>query len=261
MNLECPPSPSTCPRCGSAATGRFCSDCGAPLGPPACSHCGAALTAGARFCTACGREVGPPARHRWPARGTLLIAAAAVGLLALLALLFTRELRVRSEATPPEIAGPAATARPPDLSRMTPREQFDSLYNRVMRASEAGDAAAVGQFGPMALLAYRGLDSIDADARYHAAMLRLHTGDADGARALTDTLLTASAGHLLGLLLRGAIARLDRDQPARLAVYRDFIAGYDAEIASGRQEYGDHRIALDRFLAEARASLDSAPGR
>ena len=37
--------------------------------------------------------------------------------------------------------GPAGT--PPDISNMSPKERYDRLYNRVMRAAESGDQATV----------------------------------------------------------------------------------------------------------------------
>jgi hypothetical protein len=139
---------------------------------------------------------------------------------------------------------------------MTPRERFDRLYNRVMQASEAGDTASVARFTPMALLAYTGLDQVDADARYHAAMLRLHTGDPDGARALADSILTAAPGHLFGYLVRGALARWDGNQPELQAVSREFVSRYPEELKAGRPEYRDHQVALERFLQQAKGATE-----
>lgn len=183
---------------------------------------------------------------------------AAIGgalLLTLLVLLARRE--PAAPAPTPAADAPFAsggTGAPPDLSQMSPREQFDRLYNRVMQASEAGDTAQVAQFTPMALMAYSALDSADADARYHAAMLRLHTGDPTGARALADSILAGQPGHLFGYLIRGALARWDGNQAALAAVYRDFNNSYDAETRAGRPEYLDHRQALDRFREQARGA-------
>src|SRR2546426_843079 len=47
-------SAGVCPRCGAAATGKFCSECGASLAPLACPACGNTPPAGARFCNKCG---------------------------------------------------------------------------------------------------------------------------------------------------------------------------------------------------------------
>ena len=80
-----------------------------------------------------------------------------------------------------------------------------------MRAAEAGDQATVEQFSPMARMAYAQLDSVDADARYHMAMLYLHTGGVPEAKAVVDTLLQKSPGHLFGYMLQGSIARFSQD--------------------------------------------------
>ena len=45
-----------------------------------------------------------------------------------------------------------------------------------MAAAQSGDEPTVSRFTPMALMAYAQLDTIDADARYHAALLEVHTG-------------------------------------------------------------------------------------
>jgi hypothetical protein len=52
------PAPSTCPGCGSPATGHFCANCGTPLAGALCAGCGSALTEGAKFCHRCGTAVG-----------------------------------------------------------------------------------------------------------------------------------------------------------------------------------------------------------
>lgn len=160
-------------------------------------------------------------------------------------------------ATPPPARGPAGleaapAAAPPDLSTMTPRERFDRLFDRVMRASETGDSGTVTTFSPMALAAYGMLESVDADARFHAAMLRLATGDGAGAIALADTIAAGQPRHLFGILIRGSVARAKRDQAALKAAERDFLAAYPAEIAAGRPEYPGHQILIDRFLKEAK---------
>jgi hypothetical protein len=144
---------------------------------------------------------------------------------------------------------------PPDISNMTPRERFDRLFNRIMRSAEQGDAAGVERFAPMALSAYAMLDSadLDADARYHSALIRLHTGDVDGAAALADTILKERPGHLFGILIRGSIARFRKDQKALDQSYTDFLVHYDAEMKAKRPEYAEHPRAIDEFLKAARA--------
>jgi hypothetical protein len=136
---------------------------------------------------------------------------------------------------------------PPDISQMSPRERFDRLFNRVMQAAERGDTAQVVRFTPMALGAYGQLDSIDADARYHAAVLRMQVGDMAGALALADTILARDPGHLFGYLVRGTVAGLQHDTARRRQAQRDFRAHFAAESAAGRQEYQEHQPVIDEF--------------
>jgi hypothetical protein len=139
----------------------------------------------------------------------------------------------------------------PDISQLTPRERFDRLFNRIMQAAEQGDTAQVRRFSPMALGAYAQLDTIDVDARYHAAVIRLQTGDIPGAHALADTILEQSPDHLFGYLVRGTAATLADDPGARSQAEREFLRRYDREMAAGRPEYRDHAPVIEEFREEA----------
>ena len=149
-------------------------------------------------------------------------------------------------------AGPA-----PDISQLSPRERFDRLYNRIMQAAEQGDSAQVQRFTPMALGAYAQLDSFDADARYHAAVIRMQSGDLVGAHALGDTILEQSPDNLLGYLVRGTAAGLADDPGARAQAEREFLRRFDREMAAGRAEYRDHAPVIETFKKEA----DGGKGR
>jgi hypothetical protein len=139
----------------------------------------------------------------------------------------------------------------PDISGMSPREQFDRLFNRIMQAAERGDSAEMERFTPMALGAYDQLDVRDIDARYHAAVLRLQRGDYAPAGALADTILAESPGHLFGYLIRGTAARFQNDSAGWTRAQRDFLAHYQAEMAAKRVEYLEHKPVLDEFRREA----------
>ncbi len=143
-------------------------------------------------------------------------------------------------------AGPA-----PDISALSPQERFDRLFNRIMQAAERGDSVEVERFTPMALGAYQQLDTRDADARYHAAVLHLQVGDFAPALALADSILAESPGHLFGYLIRGTVARLQNNPAARARAQRDFLAHYAKETAAKRVEYLEHQPALDEFRKEA----------
>jgi hypothetical protein len=120
-----------------------------------------------------------------------------------------------------------------------------------MQGAEQADTAVVVRFTPMALGAYGQLDSIDADARYHAAVLRMQVGDLPGALALADTLLAQNPGHLFGYLIRGTVAKLQNDTTRQRQAARDFRAHFAAESAAGRVEYQEHQPALDDFKQTA----------
>jgi hypothetical protein len=225
----------------------------------ACRGCGAEVPPGVRFCTSCGLPVGVPPSG--PDRTPWIIAGAA--LVALLGALLV--MLARGSAAPAvtaELPGAAEgdAAAPPDISAMSPRERFDRLYNRVMGAAESGDEATVTRFTPMALAAYTQLDSADADARYHAALLEIHTGDVAGSAALADTILAREPGHLFGYVIQGTVARWRRDDAALARAYADFLAHYDAELAAARPEYAEHRPALEQFHRQALDAKPGAPG-
>jgi hypothetical protein len=146
------------------------------------------------------------------------------------------------------------TGTPPDISKMTPRQRFDRLYQRVINAAQQGDQATVQQFTPMAVAAFGQLDQVDADARYHLAMLLLHVGDAAGAALQADSILRAEPDHLFGFVIRGAVARWNKNDGARDASYRDFLARYDRELATKKPEYTEHEAMLAEVKKEAQAA-------
>ena len=206
---------ATCPSCGKESGGKFCRHCGATLDARACGRCGQALAPNARFCASCGSPTaaapaGPAGNPiLWFAAGGLTVALVGAAVLALSK--GSTPAPEAAAATAPLAAGaddPSAV----DLASMTPRERFDRLFNRIMRSAEQGDANTVTSFAPMALQAYGMLDSVDADARYHAALIMLHTSDVDGARALADTILKQQPGHLFGYVIKGTIARFQQDR-------------------------------------------------
>ena len=224
--------PTTCPACGAPAVGLFCSRCGKQLGA------GNLVT----------RE-----RRAWR-----FAAAFAAGILLVLILVVRREKVAAStrapEATP--AASAASNATPPDLSAMTPRERFDRLYRRVMGAAESGDTTTVARFAPMVFAAYSQLDSVDADARYHAAVLQLHVaGDSSAALRLADSILATSPHHLFGFLIRGTEAQLAGDQRSLRRAQTDFLAAWDAEQKAARPEYRDHQVMLQQFHDAAQGAL------
>jgi hypothetical protein len=185
----------------------------------------------------------------------IIAGAAVAGLLAaILVMLSRRTPDVVASAEPASLPAEAA----PDISAMSPRERFNRLYNRVMQAAQSGDEATVTRFTPMALGAYAQLDTADADARYHAALIHVHTGEVDASRALGDSILTQTPGHLFGYIIQGTVARFRKDQKALGEAYDGFLKHYDAEMKAGRAEYQDHRTSVEDFR---KAAEDARGGR
>jgi hypothetical protein len=250
-----------CPRCGAQATGKFCSTCGSSLGPSTCTRCQATLTPGAQFCHRCGQPTasGAAAGSRRFGKGPWVFA----GLLSVF-LVGWVILKVNGgveTAAPPagQDQGPSTGFQtgdgPPDLSQMTARDAFLRLHDRVMGALEQGDTAQAAQFAPMAIQSYGMLSAgeRDLDIRYHAATLMMASGDLRAGQALTDSLGREFPGHLFVDMLRAGLAEGRKDTPAAKRAYRQFLADFDRQVATGRQEYVDHRPLLDAFKTRAEA--------
>jgi hypothetical protein len=120
-----------------------------------------------------------------------------------------------------------------------------------MQAAEQGDSVQVAQFTPMALGAYDQLETRDVDARYHAAVIHLQSGDMSAAAALADTILSESPGHLFGYVIRGTAARIQGNREAEARAQREFLAHYQSEMDKKRVEYLEHGPVLDEFKQEA----------
>lgn len=240
-------NPTSCPACGTPSRGRFCTQCGADLAPTSCPGCRQTSPPGSLFCVHCGasltRRTEAVARLGL-ARFAPWVLGGALGI-ALIGLVFRGGSTTR-EAGP---AGPRPSPAqgleaPPDLSKLSPRERFDQLYQRIISAAQQGDQATVERFTPMAFGAYQMLDSITVDARYHLAMLQLHVGDLAGAQAQADTIRRRQPNHLFGYVIGAAVARWNKKDAIRDAMYREFSSRYETEIATGKPEYLEHQAML-----------------
>lgn len=219
-----------------------------------CTGCGVALVPGVKFCSACGTPVGGTAPTSVPTAGaqnpTPWIVAGILTVISVAAVIYAA-----TDRTPPSAPamGSAATAGglgpAPDISNMTPREQFTRLSDRVTQASENGDTATVINFTPMALGAYANLPpgDRDIDARYHAAMIQAQVGMFREAAALADTILTESPNDLFGYFIQAIVADF-QGAPAKAESARaDFRKHFDAEMAKKRDDYEAHRALLENF--------------
>jgi len=248
-----------CPGCGKPAAGNFCGHCGTPI-VTSCPECEAEVKPGSRVCQECGASLLPATpkplnAHTIAPWAAILIAMLALGVA--LAALFDRGSGAATPSPFSQLTSPAAPApgQMVDLASMSPREAADRLYNRTMAANEKGDFVEALKFAPMALQAYEGLGTLDNDARYHVALLRLTTEDIDGARVQIEMLRQSAPKHLLAFMLEHQIAERGgkKDSAARAA--KAFLAAYDAEMTAGRAEYRDHQGSIERFREAAQAGV------
>lgn len=261
-----------CSSCGHEAAGKFCSNCGAALTGATCPACSAPLSQGARFCHACGTPLG--AQRRGATRGTgsagsqAALAPWIVAGIAVAVLVVVLVARFGGAGAPAPAAaaggapgtGPNGMVATTDISQMSPREQADRLFDRVMTAYEAGDSQQVAFFGPMAIQAHAMLGTLDADGRFHVGMIDAALGNFAGTAAEADTIAKTEPRHLFVPLLRWEVANHDNDSAAMRRVYRQFLDNYDKEIASGKSEYTMHKTRLEAFHEEARAALGKTGG-
>jgi tetratricopeptide (TPR) repeat protein len=220
-----------------------------------CHACGAQLSSSAKFCHKCGAAIGGMKSTGW--RGGLPWTLAGVALGALLTVVALRATGAGSReqgAVPP-----AASARPPDISQMSPEDAANRLFNRVMMAAEAGKTDSVQFFLPMALMAYGRLTSLDADARYHIGLLHLAGGDIAAALAQADTIQRTVPTHLFIYVLRAHAHQQQGNTQQQRRAYADFIKNERGELARNLPEYAEHQSALTAFKAEA-SRVTARPG-
>lgn len=242
-----------CPVCGAdnPARARFCGSCGTALGT---QQAGRAAAAPAPAVTSGSNAILP-----WFIAGVCVLAIQTVAIV-----LAVRQPRPASSgdmtnagAAPFAQGGggaPPTTGRAPDISNMTPREAADRLYDRIARASSAGDSGQVTFFGPMAIQAYSQVTPLDADARLHIGLIQLALGNTAAAAAEADSITRASSTHLFGPLLRLRVAEATGDAAGARRATQQFQASYDAERRKGLAEYNDHRSLLEEVHNGARGS-------
>lgn len=235
------------------------------MGNTRCARCGTDLSAGARFCHKCGSPVGKgpgrqpataaerPVPKPWIPWAVALVALALVAYIA--GSSYGERQNTGGEGTAggfPLGATPQPPVRGPDISQMSPEEQADRLFNRVMLLSSQGKSDSVMFFAPMAINAYQMLGPLDADQRYDVGRIAEAAGAAELARAQADTILATNPTHLLGLVLGARAAGLTSDSAGRRSFLRRLLQANDAELAKKLPEYARHGADINQALADAR---------
>lgn len=236
-----------------------------PAAGPACPSCAAPVPAAARFCPACGaalkeapeagKDVGQWAAWKVVAVGAVtgLLVVAVFG-----AVMYSQRPGAPSSASPfpsslfdsPPLA---SSGTPPDLSKMTPREAADRLFDRVMMASEQGDSVEALRFAPMAIEAYGNLATLDRDAHYHLGLIHGVAGNRADVERQIAALRQGAPNHLLALVLEHDLAEQAGDGAAVARTLAAFAAAYDAERVLLRPEYDAHRNVIEKFRAATAA--------
>jgi hypothetical protein len=157
---------------------------------------------------------------------------------------------------PPSSSQTPAPVPTPSFAN-TPEGEADRYFDQAMRAHEGGDMERARFSGQMALNAYRALPYITADQRFHLGLLHQITNDYDAILSQADSIEAAIPNHLFARMLRGRVYRQTNDDQALLAVYRDFLSAYDAEIATNRQEYQAHGSLIETFRNDALRAVGS----
>lgn len=263
----------TCPACGASASGNFCANCGAALTSRSCAACGNDLDPAANFCARCGADASAGSRAGSPAtagRGrvptpasdrTPWIIATALCAITIAAVLYAANKRTPPAAPSMANAGNAVTGiadepgaaptaqRAPDISNLTPRQQFTRLEGRIDSMLQHGDTTNVAFFMQMSLQAYANLPPAerDIDAQYHAAIRQAQLGSLDTARAMADTIMRESPNNLLGDVVRAMTGEFAGDSTAVRAARAAFRQHFDVEMAKKRPEYLEHQAFLDQF--------------
>ena len=258
------PVETRCARCGEAASGRFCSNCGAPVRDISCTACGQALQPGARFCNNCGTPAGGAGFGAAPTRASRPDLAKLVSAGALLALVaFVAGEGMARRSAPASDAGvaqqasgafPAGMPAAPDISNMSPEERATRLFDRVMRYSEQGKIDSAKFFAPMAIQAYQMIGPLDAHARYDIGTISAVVGEQAMARLEADSILASQPKNLLGLVLAIRASSMAGDMDAAARFQKRLVDAAPSERARNVKEYEEHRHDIDEALTKAGAS-------
>jgi len=247
----------TCPRCGSEATGRFCSTCGAALGGGNCPSCNAPLSPGAKFCHACGATVGgAPGGSGMPAGAGgsgrnvvpwVIAAVAVVALIVVAALQLNRAPQTAAQTAAVPGQPPADEMATTDISNMSPKQAAQRLFDRVMRSAQAGDTQQVSFFGPMTVQAYARVPTLGNDDHYDIGLINGLLNQPEAELAEADTIAKAVPTHLFASMLRYDVAHTRNDSGAMRRAAQNFLNHYTAEMKANRPEYADRTSLIQSY--------------
>jgi hypothetical protein len=252
-----------CPECGKPATGNFCQHCGGKLGGRFCNQCGAKAAPAATFCNQCGSKIDGAGPGRRSAAAAVVGGQnlpwwiAGVTMFVLIVVLGVRMVQPGPPGAPVAtgtaggtLAGPA-----PDISGMTPRQQADALFNRVMGAAERGDSTEARAFLPMAIAAHDRARPLDHDGLYHLAVLNETAGNLDAAVGTAEEILAAEPNHVLALGV-AAQASIELGKAAEAeGYYRRLLEAYPQEQQRPLPEYEGHVTSMQMARSAAEAFL------
>jgi hypothetical protein len=132
---------------------------------------------------------------------------------------------------------------------MSPEEQAQRLFDRVIRYDEEGKRDSLQFFAPMAITVYQQMRTPTTDQRYDLGRIGEVTGDYTIAKAQADTILQGNPTHLLALSLA---ARMTVDPKQRAALESRLLAAEASERAKRLPEYEGHAADLERAVADAK---------
>lgn len=244
INKQTKAKATTCPSCGTTASGNFCPNCGGTLAGAKCPKCGTSAQPGAKFCHNCSTRLGAAVSGSESRVPWVLAAALAAVLVVVVAVVLL------PPATPP-----APVAFPTPVVPQTPRAIADEDFNQSMMAQERGDVAGAALFGQRAIDGYAALGGLDNDLRLHVGLINIAMGNLVGALAQSDSLELAVPGHLYASLLRQRVYEIRGDASGVDQAYRRFLEYYQREIDAGRPEYDEHTRMIDTFLAAASGAV------
>ncbi len=149
-------------------------------------------------------------------------------------------------------ASGSSGGQPPNIATMSPGERASRLYVRIMTYAEAGKTDSVQFFAPMAMASHEMLTAPTIDERYHYGRIAEVTGNPTVAKAQAESILKERSTSLLGLLLSARVARLTGDNATARAFDQRLLKALEPELATKLTDYDQHRIEIDRAVADAR---------